>query len=233
MTESERPQFGSAAEAPSAKPLPTGNGMAVAGLVLGLCALVLCWIPFLNWVLALLGIVFGGVGMSRAKQRGGRGFGLAVAGLICAVIGAAIGTWVFLTAMKSFEGYMAKGRMIEAQLQLNRMGKSLKVYYVTMGSFPSGTAPLTPATSCCTQPGRHCETPMSVWMADPVWEKLDFSVDERHRFQYSLETTTASFTARAVGDLDCDGEAITYEIKGTNVEGFPQVDRVPRVIGKD
>lgn len=51
------------------------NGMGVAGFVLSLCALVLCWVPYLNWLLLILGIVFSIIGVTRRPK------GLAIAGL--------------------------------------------------------------------------------------------------------------------------------------------------------
>jgi len=84
-------------------PLPTGekpgNGMAVAGLVLGILAVVLCFIPFLNWILALLGIIFGAVGNGKAN-RGAKGKGLAMAGLILGIIGAILGTTIVVWAWR-------------------------------------------------------------------------------------------------------------------------------------
>ena len=77
-----------------------GNGMAVAGLVLGIIALVCCWVPFLNWLLALLGIIFGAVGNGKANRIGGKGKGLAMAGLICGILAAVLGTAVFVWAWK-------------------------------------------------------------------------------------------------------------------------------------
>ncbi|MBS1118453.1 MAG: putative rane protein [Deltaproteobacteria bacterium] len=79
---------------------PQGNGMAVAALVLGIIALVLFFIPFLNWILAILGIVFGAVGMSKANKIGGRGKGLAMTGLILGVLSAVVSTAFFIWAMK-------------------------------------------------------------------------------------------------------------------------------------
>jgi hypothetical protein len=79
-----------------------GNGMAVAGLVLGIIALVLCWVPFINWLMSLLGIIFGALGIGKAN-RVGRGKGMAIAGLICAILGAVLGVLlilVFVSAAK-------------------------------------------------------------------------------------------------------------------------------------
>jgi hypothetical protein len=53
-----------------------------------------------GWVLAILGIIFGGVGMSKANKVG-RGKGLAIAGLVCGVIGLLAGIGLFLAAMQA------------------------------------------------------------------------------------------------------------------------------------
>jgi hypothetical protein len=83
-----------------AQSTPQGNGLAVAGLVLGICGLVLCFLPFLGWVLAILGIVFGAVGMNKANKVG-RGKGLAIAGLICGAIGLILGVGIFIAALQA------------------------------------------------------------------------------------------------------------------------------------
>ena len=80
--------------------------MAVAGLVLGIIALALCWVPFLNWILSLLGIIFGGLGIGKAGRVGGRGKGMAIAGLICAILGVVVSILLilfFVSAAKQAE----------------------------------------------------------------------------------------------------------------------------------
>ncbi|MGM9827181.1 MAG: hypothetical protein ACI30O_03205 [Muribaculaceae bacterium] len=53
-----------------------GNGMGVAGFVLALLGLILCWVPILNWILWILGLIFSIIGMFKPKK------GLAIAGLV-------------------------------------------------------------------------------------------------------------------------------------------------------
>lgn len=53
-----------------------GNGMGVAGFVLALLGLIFCWVPILDWILWILGLIFSIVGMFKPKK------GLAIAGLI-------------------------------------------------------------------------------------------------------------------------------------------------------
>lgn len=53
-----------------------GNGMGTAGFVLALLGLIFCWVPVLDWILWLLGLIFSIIGMFKPKK------GLAIAGLI-------------------------------------------------------------------------------------------------------------------------------------------------------
>jgi len=63
------------------------NGKATTGLVLGLVATFFNIIPFLGFIsiiLSVLSIIFGGIGMSKSAELGGRGKGIAgvVLGLV-------------------------------------------------------------------------------------------------------------------------------------------------------
>lgn len=70
----------------------TGNGKAVAGLVLGILSIVFCWLSFFDALLVILGLIFSIIGLSEAKQPGVGGRGLAIAGIVCSIIGAIIAT---------------------------------------------------------------------------------------------------------------------------------------------
>ena len=190
-----------------------GNGLAVAGMVLGIVALVLCWIPFLCQILALLGIIFGALGIGRANKIG-KGKGMAIAGLVCGVVGGVLGTVLIVMAMKSFDDYVSKSKATEASLELNRIGRRAKMAYGEQSQFPIGSAPLTPAQACCGQPSNKCQSNPSDWQ-NPVWQALDFSIDEPSLYRYSYESKDGkTFVAKAVGDLDCDGQEATYELDG-------------------
>ena len=60
---------------------PKSNGLGTAGFVLALIGLILCWIPILDWILWLLGLIFSFIGVFKAPR------GLAIAGLIISFIG--------------------------------------------------------------------------------------------------------------------------------------------------
>ena len=78
------PQYGVQPPAP-----PKGSGLAVASLVLGILALLLCWVPIINNFAAVLAVVGLGLGIPAliSARKGKRsGFGLALAGVILSVI---------------------------------------------------------------------------------------------------------------------------------------------------
>jgi hypothetical protein len=58
-----------------------------------------------------------------------------------------------------------------------------------------------------------------------VWAALDFQIDEPTLFQYSYSASAdgQQFLAKAIGDLDCDGVFITYELAGRVSNGAPAV----------
>lgn len=83
------PQLPIAPPSATAPVAPKGsNGLATAGFVLGLLAVLTCWIPLLNVVgiiLGVLGAVLAAVGLAKAR-RGAAGRGLAIAGIVLGVI---------------------------------------------------------------------------------------------------------------------------------------------------
>lgn len=72
--------------------VPKTNGMAVAGMVIGILSLVLFWASLLGVLLAVLGIIFSSIGISQCNRTGQAGKGMAIAGLVCSLIAAAF--WV-------------------------------------------------------------------------------------------------------------------------------------------
>lgn len=65
---------------------PTGNGLAIAGMVLAICAVVLAWLPVVNFVCWILGLIFSAVGLKNAN-RGAPYRGMAIAGLVISLAG--------------------------------------------------------------------------------------------------------------------------------------------------
>jgi hypothetical protein len=70
----------------------TGNGKAVAALVLGIGSIVFCFFSFFDALLVIPGLILGFIAMSETRAAGGGGRGMAVAGLVCSIIGGVLAT---------------------------------------------------------------------------------------------------------------------------------------------
>jgi hypothetical protein len=70
----------------------TNNGKAVAALVFGILSIVLCWLSFFDGIFVILGLIFGFIALGETKQGRARGRGLAIAGLVCTLVGAVLAT---------------------------------------------------------------------------------------------------------------------------------------------
>ena len=85
-----QPQFPQQFQPPMpAQQAQKGNGLAVAALVLGIIAIIFCWIPFLNVVSILLGLIGLGLGVPGliSALRGKRsGKGIAIAGVVLSAV---------------------------------------------------------------------------------------------------------------------------------------------------
>lgn len=64
----------------------TGNGQAVASLVLGITCIIFSWWGLFTLAQIVLAVIFGAVGISKA-HRGAQGRGMAIAGLTLGCVG--------------------------------------------------------------------------------------------------------------------------------------------------
>ncbi len=139
--------------------------------------------------------------------------------------------------------YGKRTKKSEAALMLNKIAKNAKRVFGETGSFPTANGALLPAggddkvgKGCCggkggtkAAPGatvnNKCSADPDAFVKDPGWSALEFSVDEASQYQYSFVGGAKEFTAYAIGDLDCDGTAATFTVKGTvTAAGNPQID---------
>ncbi|MEU4666588.1 DUF4190 domain-containing protein [Amycolatopsis sp. NPDC023774] len=79
---------------PGYVPLRT-SGMAIAGMIIGILALITFWVPFWDVVAAFTAIGLSWAGMVQAQKPGYTGQGMGIAGLVCGII-AAIPAVIFL-----------------------------------------------------------------------------------------------------------------------------------------
>ncbi len=137
-----------------------------------------------------------------------RGFTLIELMIVVAIIGI-----LAAVAIPAFMDYMKKSKKTEASLQLNKIGKNNKVYYVTNAAFVAANGAALPTMTNC----KGAVT--TAWAADSGWAALDFQIDEPNLFQYTYTGSTTAPKATAVGDLDCDGTLITYTLNMTAPNG--------------
>ncbi|KMK78065.1 DUF4190 domain-containing protein [Alkalihalobacillus pseudalcaliphilus] len=57
------------------------NGLAVSALVLGIIGLVLFWVPFIPYPLAILALIFGFIGLKKQVKKG-----LAITGIVTGAV---------------------------------------------------------------------------------------------------------------------------------------------------
>jgi hypothetical protein len=71
------------------------NGFGVTALVLGIVGAVFSWVPVFGGILAVLAVIFGALGYSRARKGQASNSGMAIAGLVLGVIAFIIQVIVF------------------------------------------------------------------------------------------------------------------------------------------
>ena len=162
----------------------------------------------------------------RVRQRG---FTIIELMIVVAIIGvlAAIAIPMYMESVK-------KVKASEAPLGLNRIGKSAKAYFASVGSYPQGTAAVLPGPdgSACTTAGGKFPITTTAWQQDPIWSQFDLAFNEPNLYSYHY--TSSSSTAAegdAVGDTDCDGNLATFRLMLSVVNGEPSSSLVYPVKG--
>ena len=152
--------------------------------------------------------------MMKKKQSG---FTLIELMIVVAIIGI-----LAAVAIPAFMDYMKKSKKTEAALQLNKIGKNNKTYFITNATYVPTAGVATPAGTACGGPNGHFAT--VDWSALAGWKDLDFQIDEPNLFAYTYTFTNATTSvATAQGDLDCDTVTITYTLNMTALNGNPAV----------
>jgi hypothetical protein len=122
------------------KPRLPGTGFGIAALILGIVALVFAFIPFLDyasWILAVLGLIFGIVGVTRKERRHGTslvGLIISVIALILTIIMAIVYTSAFANAVSSSLKVGAGTHTVEYSVTDDKGGKADITYDAINGS---------------------------------------------------------------------------------------------------
>ena len=137
-------------------------------------------------------------------------------------------------AIPSFLDYQRKAKRSEAELNLRAIGKAACAYFAENAQYPEASGGPIPAEPCCMQPGHRCQVDPAPWMREP-WQSLDFELTAPgfYRYAYTAAPGGQGFTATATGDLDCDGEEVTFTITGTVDNGVPVVSEIVPPTNRD
>ena len=159
----------------------TGNGIAIAAMVCGIVSVALGWIPVvfaIAAVLAVLAIIFGSVGIRRARESGRRR-GFAIAGVVTGAFGipvAVVGLIFTIAVFRAIDRYenppdstssiesceVEAGRArAEGELRNDGTRSSRFTIYVRFRSQPSGFTIERITTVPSTPPGRTTEFAVS------------------------------------------------------------------------
>ncbi len=177
--------------------------------------------------------------LNPSNRTGQKGFTLVELMIVVAIIGI-----LAAVAIPAFMRYMNKAKSTEAEQLIKKIQDGARAYYYNPSQpgltpvqkqFP-GTVGLegpTPAADCCADPSgaQKCSVDATAWNT-PVWQALNFSVDDPHYYGYTYElVSNTDFIARATGDLDCDGVVATFEMAGGilpdgSVSGSASIRRV-------
>lgn len=143
--------------------------------------------------------------------------------------------------LSPFDKYRRKSMTSEAVVNLRMMVDGATAYYASEHATAEGVilppqlppnAGLQPPKLGCTD-GKPTQTAIDpkAWRA-AGWAPLNFQPMGPVRYQYAWVTDGKTFTARAIGDLDCDGVTSTFEEYGAiNAEGDVQRDpKSPRKV---
>jgi len=124
-------------------------------------------------------------------------------------------------AIPAFMDYMKKSKKTEASLQLNKIAKNNKTYFIANSNFVTSDGQIEPGAAggaCGATGGKF---PTVDWSSLAGWKDLDFQIDEPNLFSYTYTSGTTTASANAIGDLDCDGTTITYALFMTAINGNP------------
>jgi hypothetical protein len=133
---------------------PGGNGLAVAGMVCGVVAVVIAWVPFvavLGLITALVGLALSIPGLARSRRTGSRR-AFAIAGIItsaCALVLGVLGVVLTVALVRAIDRFddpgpydarltacTAEGREIVATGQVENLGNDTQTYSVLVRLSP-------------------------------------------------------------------------------------------------
>jgi hypothetical protein len=90
------PQSFTFSPAPQQYTPPKTNGKSIAAMVLGILAIVL---PYIGFLIGIVAIIFASISLKEVKRNQEQGRGMAIAGLVCGIVGTAIYALIILVVV--------------------------------------------------------------------------------------------------------------------------------------
>jgi hypothetical protein len=89
---------------------PRTNGKSIAAMVLGILSIV---IPYLGIIIGIIAIVFASISLKGIKRNQEQGRGMAIAGLVCGIVGTAIYALIILFVILAYAIFQDSTSTIE------------------------------------------------------------------------------------------------------------------------
>jgi prepilin-type N-terminal cleavage/methylation domain-containing protein len=170
------------------------------------------------------------------------GFTLVELMIVVAIIGI-----LAAVAIPAFTKYVRKARTAEAVAQLNKQWVGSVAYYesdhtsaagmVMTKEFPGPVAAWPQTEECGCAPSGFCPGGASVWNTDLIWQALGFSLPDPYHYMPgysgSGSGSSATFTAFAKGDLNCNGTLAQFSRQGSiNSLGDVSGSHAPMIVSE-
>lgn len=124
------------------------------------------------------------------------------------------------TTAAEVAAYRNRAISVEARTNLAEIGRRIQQYFYSERLVPGTTQILTgqlppsqSQTPAALPAGQRVTDPPGTWDT-PGWKAIEFSITSPHYYSYELITNASGFTARAIGDIDGDGQRSVFELVG-------------------